>query len=477
LLVEQLRKQWRTRDAGGPIAPFMNFKAAGLVLGADTVLAAAASPGAQAIRLEGEQDRALALLSVAYNRPVTGAVLGHLRHATKRWSEGDNARAAVHLALTGLGALPDPDAPERLFLADRLMKAGVTTDIILAAFGVADENPSRAAKAYNPNQPRQPAGSPKGGEWAAALEAAVASWFAARSVRAPHLAAAVAAGGRASAGSAPEVASILSGASKATMAWLSRYGLQAIAEAGGAAAGGLGLAFIPVPMGSRAEGDVTGIKGLSYRWNQDEPYMVLTYKGPDGVERRAGAELSDGDVFRNRRGQIVGRVLANGVIALDIEAAIKTFKNDKPNLCPAQAPDKPGQSEKYDQKHFEDYVKRFINPDNPTPRGIAYYMRNPSANGDLVSYDDCQHDTGAFVEVKGPRFGAFVKNDEMRFEGIKGDWLDQSLRQIQASDGHPVDWVFAEPIAAQYAQKIFQDKKQGREKITVLVLPWKRGMK
>jgi hypothetical protein len=105
-------------------------------------------------------------------------------------------------------------------------------------------------------------------------------------------------------------------------------------------------------------------------------------------------------VFRDDRGLIVGRVLPDGTIAIDI-AAVSTdlVQDDEPKLCPAPGPDRVGGSEI--GRDYEDYVKSIVNPENPTPRGWGFQLPNPEQNGALVYYDDCQQSTGMMVEAKG----------------------------------------------------------------------------
>ena len=55
------------------------------------------------------------------------------------------------------------------------------------------------------------------------------------------------------------------------------------------------------------------------------------------------------------------------------------------------------------------------------------------------------------------------------------DMLDQSARQIQASGGRPIIWVFAEEEAAQKMWKRFQEVDKGRENITIVYIPWVRS--
>lgn len=117
-------------------------------------------------RLESEA-RFMALLAVAYDRPITGGAMNHVKAAITRWREGDEVRATLHLALAGLGRLRDPgDAARRLFMTDGLLRAGVEPDAILDAL---DHRVSASGLAkFDPDQPRVPAGSGRpSGQWTA----------------------------------------------------------------------------------------------------------------------------------------------------------------------------------------------------------------------------------------------------------------------------------------------------------------------
>ena len=59
-------------------------------------------------------------------RPVVPHVLAKLRRACDLWNEGDKALAHIHLAHAGLPPC-GRDQALRLFVADELVEAGVTT--------------------------------------------------------------------------------------------------------------------------------------------------------------------------------------------------------------------------------------------------------------------------------------------------------------------------------------------------------------
>ncbi|MGH6838379.1 MAG: hypothetical protein ACREDT_06200 [Methylocella sp.] len=73
----------------------------GLLLGDGTLLAKMADDG---LRLEGEEERILTLLAVAYGRNIPAATLGSFRRTAKHWQSGDKCLAAIHLAQNGLGS-------------------------------------------------------------------------------------------------------------------------------------------------------------------------------------------------------------------------------------------------------------------------------------------------------------------------------------------------------------------------------------
>lgn len=74
--------------------------------------------------------------------------------------------ALTHLALAGVGRLDDPrEDARRLFIADGLMKGGVAPATILEALG-AGSSSEGLDRAYNPDQPRVPAGNGRpSGQW------------------------------------------------------------------------------------------------------------------------------------------------------------------------------------------------------------------------------------------------------------------------------------------------------------------------
>jgi hypothetical protein len=376
----------------------------------------------------------LALLSAAYGRAIAPGVLGNIERAAKAWSEGDDCLAYIHLAHARFPALNDSrEAAWRLFIADAFMKAGTHPRAIFEALALDPAFIDAVEKLYNPAQPRVPPGSGRtSGQWT-------------------------------------RVGSFLSDLAAGAKAALGRFAATLIARAGGRAAAAFGLLFIPSPNKIRVEGEVPGLSGLRYGWNRDERSLQFTYDSGDGKQRTFSAQLED-DVFRDEHGHVVGRVLSDGTIAIDTAAVSGDLQDDdEPRLCPAPGKDKDGSERGRD---YEDHVKREVNPDNPTPRGMGYQLINPET-GKLVFYDDCQQKTGIMVEAKGEGYAGVLSFDKGK-ENLKKEWLAQSARQIAAAGGRPIRWYFAEPEAAAFARKIFEGAKGGRENIKIIDLPWRR---
>ncbi len=81
------------------LRPRMEILGEGLTLGAGTVLAGMGQDERGRPRLAlDDEPRALALLATAYEGLVDVRLLGQLRRACERWTEGEKALAHIHLA-------------------------------------------------------------------------------------------------------------------------------------------------------------------------------------------------------------------------------------------------------------------------------------------------------------------------------------------------------------------------------------------
>ncbi|HEV2546310.1 MAG TPA: hypothetical protein VGU20_03150 [Stellaceae bacterium] len=141
----------------------MSFAGDDLVLGAGTCLAQLRR-GAPSI--DGQEGRILTLLSVAYWRPIPTQVLKLIRAAVRAYGRGEKVLASIHLAHAGLPTIERTNADRefcRLFLAGRLLSAGVTPLRLLDGLGI-NTAPIRLLKASpdDPNHPGWPTGTPGG---------------------------------------------------------------------------------------------------------------------------------------------------------------------------------------------------------------------------------------------------------------------------------------------------------------------------
>jgi hypothetical protein len=470
VLEEQLRERWRARERAVPIQPTMTFASEGLVLGAGTVLLAADGPR----RLQsprGREARLLALLAAACGKAVAPAVLGNIERAVKSWRDGDECLAHIHLAHSGLHAPSDVRAAAyRLFIADGALKAGISPRAIFQALKIRRSYVDAIEKAYNPAEPRVPAGSgPTSGEWTDGEE--TGGDAAARAGTAG-----VGAQGSSLLGRMPPPAASFLG--ELTAAQAAQLGLYAsrLATPVGAATAVFGLLFIPSPNNIHVEGEVPEIPGLRYSWNRDETVLHLTYDRA-GETQRTFALHFDGDDIRDENGNVVGRIIGGNRIAIDTVAMLPDLvKQDEPRLCPDSALDVAGsdQGKPYQEnrsRQYEDFVKLVINPppNGPTPSGFVYYLRNPG-DSKSVSYDDCKQANGFLFEIKGEGI-AKLTND---LPGVMARrFINQATRQLAASGGRPVVWIFAEQEAALFARELF-DATKGLEGITVGYIPWTR---
>ncbi len=246
---------------------------------------------------------------------------------------------------------------------------------------------------------------------------------------------------------APE-ASFLGDLTAAQVAELGAYALRVlrVATPAGAAAAVFGLLFIPSANDIRIEGDVPEIPGLRYSWNRDETVLHLTYDRVDEAQRTFALHL-DGEVIRDEDGHVVGRVIGGNRIVIDGVAVLPDLvKQDEPRLCPAPAPDVAGsdQGKSYEEnrsRQYEDFVKLLINPppNGPTPSGFVYYLPNPTESRKPVSFDDCEKATSILFEIKGEGF-AKLTNDLP--DVMVDKFLDQATRQMEASGGRPIGLDF-----------------------------------
>jgi hypothetical protein len=438
MLADRLQRQWRENVRFRPLSAGMSLEPEGLILGSGTVLARAegARSGQRRLRLDGGETRLLALLSIAYGRPIPVSVLGNIRKASEQWSRGENCRAAIHLAFARLPKFDDPsEAARRLFLADGLIAGGTDPLEILAAFTERAVSPDDIEKFSDEDETRVPRGNGKAsGEWTTS------------------------AGTR----------SFLEALPKLDLLPLAEFAGRFVVPTATA-----GLMFFPSRGGAReVEGQVEGIPDLRYAWNEDETTLRIT----DATGKIIlAAEHGTDDLFRDDRQRVVGRSLGDHVVldteTIRAELPKETDQDEEPKLCPVPDKDKAGRTAEIGakDKDYEDYVKLRVNPENPTPRGFGVQLPNPANDNKPVYYDDCQRKSDTLIEAKGTGYARMLANKFMQ-KIIAGKWLDQAWRQIEASQGRPIQWHFAEKAAADFARELFERK--GFDQIQVIYTPW-----
>jgi len=157
-----LNDEWQ-RAREGRIKRRLTLTDDGLLLGADTVIAKRQNDGGMACAIDGREDEILALIGVAYGTAMSPGLISHLRRADKAYMRGDPVTAQIHLAFTGLHKIEDAEpASFRLFLADRLLRAGLSPHALPIALSD-DTDLSEWFEKASPDDPTHP-GWPAGTE-------------------------------------------------------------------------------------------------------------------------------------------------------------------------------------------------------------------------------------------------------------------------------------------------------------------------
>jgi hypothetical protein len=245
----------------------------------------------------------------------------------------------MHLALATLGRLPRPrDAARRLFLADKLLEAGSEPETILRAL---DLDPDEVlTRAYNPDQPRVPAGSGReSGQWtsenSSGGETAEGAPVGERQGAAPARGESANPGGTSAALSAQDAATdaLFQTPSPAKLQAARQVAERVLAELRGAAkeakpippqdwlallsvvraASGpavfFGVLFTPTNATVDVEEEIPGHPGYFYEHLPGEVGWHVLYVNAKG----AGVEISVGPdkLYRDARGQPIARLLPN----------------------------------------------------------------------------------------------------------------------------------------------------------------------
>lgn len=91
----------------------------------------------------------------------------------------------------------------------------------------------------------------------------------------------------------------------------------------------------------------------------------------------------------------------------------------------------------------------------------------------MVSFDDCEHQTGSFLaEIKDQYAGPLGFPPGL--QSVVERFLRQAKRQIDAADaagGYEVRWYFSEKETADFARNLFEKMDDGRERIKIIWEP------
>jgi len=154
--IAALKDRWTTRTRFSAHRRWITWTSEGPELGASTRLARC---------VEGNEARLVALLSIAFERPVGADVIGRLKRAEADFRNGAIARSAMEIALANLPPLDDLESGRRLHMAAGLLDLGFIDPLTLLE--ISDIDGSEVAKLlkYSEDQPRVPAGQGGAGQW------------------------------------------------------------------------------------------------------------------------------------------------------------------------------------------------------------------------------------------------------------------------------------------------------------------------
>ncbi len=395
-------------------------------------------------------ERLEALLAIAFRRLLPAGLLRHVVEAINTSSRGDQALANLRLAIAGLSRVPDAEnMSQRMSLAKRLLDVGLTSGELLREL---DLGPEAIGKTFDPSQPRVPAGSgDESGRWTSGSSTGAprsgadlpASLGPALAVRAAPLL-------------APELGA-------GTLAALS-----ALAATVGFAAT-LGALFVPSPNNVSTSGPLPDGSSATYSYDHDEG--LLRVLDSAGTVLAAGHKDTSGIFFDADTGvpfarELDGALLFDGasfpVAREDARVVPGTDTDDnEPKLCPDPGPDQPGSEGASPRaKAYQEQISRMINPQRPLQFGLAMNLVNPS-NGKIVHYDECDEQTGAMIEAKGPGFNGLLSFPSGE-ASVEEDFIKQGNRELAAAETRQVIWYFAEDQAADCARELFAENGLGR---------------
>ncbi|HKT18527.1 MAG TPA: hypothetical protein VJR47_10825 [Stellaceae bacterium] len=239
----------------------------------------------------------------------------------------------------------------------------------------------------------------------------------------------------------------------------------------GGAVAALGVLVIPTNRSLISEGSIPDEPGLSYRFDQGTGVLTFTRERDDGNKEVIfeGRRIGE-NVFQDREGNVIGRDIGGSlVIDPDMIPAYRSNAaddassqsgvgtdaavNSKPKLCPDPGPDKPGRKTEKDIA-YEMYVGTLVNGE-PLGYGLAVRLMSP-VDREYVYFDNCRLTNGDMIDAKGTGYlNLRGKKSPIPWLGAEAKMLRQSERQIEAAQGRPIEWYFAEKEIADHVRDLF----------------------
>ena len=153
----------------------------------------------------------------------------------------------------------------------------------------------------------------------------------------------------------------------------------------------------------------------------------------NGETRTTSGNLGRGGEFRDPQGRPIARLIKAAGVVVQLSALEDLAEtDDNPRLCKDQ-PDEDRNGARAADRDYEDFVKRYVNRDKPTPRGFGYALVNPVAPSGLTYFDDCRRSDGAMIEAKNNYAGLIARLGGNEKFYLRDQWLEQSKNQLAAA--------------------------------------------
>jgi len=382
-----LEEIFKERLRGG-MRPTAEIDVNGIVLGAGTYLVRFTRGlfGKDYSGRKHDDERMLALLSVACGQHVSTQLIKSIAAASNEWRYGDKTLAQIRLSQAGLPCLTGVEDAYRLFLAETLLDNGMKPRALMTALGF---DPSEDLAKYDPNQPRVAAGNGReSGRWGSGGGGSSQAFL-----------------GPAAGPTRTLLTGATPSASRALAAFASRFSIPTAV---------FGALFIPTAnSGGVTEGTLLNAPGVRFKQDNPAGTLTLTATAANGSSVIVSAQNRGGIYVDVRTGRPLGSPLGEqlyldmGAVREALHAGLvpgqelapgtypKPDENE-PKLCPEPERDTPhGSSER--AKDYEDDVHARVNPLAPIPRGYGVNLTDP-LKGNQVFFEDCFRYAGDLVD-------------------------------------------------------------------------------